>query len=285
MFGYVTINRQELKVKDLDAYQAYYCGLCRLLRKRYGLLGAGTLNYDMTFLSILLSSLYEEEEKKVKNKCVLHPVERRTLCVTRAGEYAADMNFMIAYHDLMDDWTDDHKAAAGLTACLFHRKYRETAKKYPRQHRAIVRYVKQLHACEANGRPDLEAAANLTGKAMAEIYAWKEDMWAPLLRQMGFSMGKFIYLMDAYEDVEKDKKSGSYNPLLPLYEEGKLEEKAEEYLKLLMGSCCRAFEMLPILEHADLLRNILYSGVWIKFAAVTKKRQKDAEGKKENGSI
>ena len=286
MFGYVTINRQELKVKDLDTYQAHYCGLCSQLRKRYGLLGSAVLNYDMTFLSLLLSGLYEEKEHVQKNRCALHPTKRgQCQRVTRASAYAADMNFMLAYHDLMDDWIDERNITARLITAVYHRKYQKAAEKYPRQHRAIVNYVRQLHRCEKKKSADVEEAANLTGRALAELYVWKEDMWAPHLQQMGFALGKFIYLMDAYEDVEKDRKNGSYNPFLPLYEQNRLEEKAQEYLKLIMGDCCRAFEMLPILQHADLLRNILYSGIWMKFAAVSKKRRHSAEGKKKNGSI
>ena len=285
MFGYVTINRQELKVKDQETYQSYYCGLCRQLRKRWGLLESSSLNYDMTFLAILLSGLYEEEGECRDNKCMLHPIQRRELILTEAQAYAADMNFMLAYHNLMDDWLDEKKPSARVMASVYHNKYKKAAKQYPRQHKALVNYVRKLHACEKRGREDVEEAATLTGQAMAEIYAWKKDMWEEPLRLMGFYMGKFIYLMDAYEDVEKDEKSGSYNPLLSLYRSGELEQKTEEYLKLMMGGCCRAFEMLPILDNVDLLRNILYSGVWMKFAYVTGKRHKKAEGKKENGAV
>lgn len=290
MFGYVTINRRELKVKDLETYESYYCGLCMQIRRRYGLLETGALNYDMTFLSILLSGLYEEKGEREKSRCMLQkrhrgPSSCQRVILTKAQEYAADMNFMLAYHNLMDDWMDEKKITARILAGIFHRKYAQAAKRYPRQHKAIVNYVHKLHICEKKGKADIEEAATLTGKAFSEIYVWKEDVWEQPLRQMGFYMGKFIYLMDAYEDVEKDEKTGSYNPLIPLYKSGELEAKTEEYLQLMMGGCCRAFEMLPILDHADLLRNILYSGVWMKFAAVTAKRKKMAEGKKEDGSV
>lgn len=279
MFGYVTINRQELKVKDLDRYQGYYCGLCRQIRSRYGRIATGVLNYDMTFLTVLLSGLYEEKEEHCKNRCLLHPIKKREQIVNKAAAYAADMNVMIAYHNFMDDWLDEHRMGARIAVSLLHRKYKKAAAHYPRQHRALVHYVKKLHECEKKGYPDMETAATLTGQAMAEIFVWKEDMWADTLRQMGFYLGKFIYLMDAYEDVEKDEQSGNYNPFVSLNKEGVLEQKAEEYLKLMMGGCCRAFELLPIIENVDLLRNILYSGVWMKFAQITKKRRNKAEGK------
>ncbi len=280
MFGYVTINRQELKVKDFERYQAYYCGLCKQIKSRYGLLETSALNYDMTFLTILLSDLYDEEGKLCKNKCLVHPFKHRKQIVGKAGAYAADMNFMLAYHNLMDDWLDEKKISARCLAMFFYKKYKKAAAQYPRQHKALVRYVKRLHVCEKSGKQDVETAATLTGQALAEIFVWKEDIWADTLRQMGFYLGKFIYLMDAYEDVEKDVKSGNYNPFISLYKEHKLEDKAEEYLKLLMGGCCQAFEMLPLIENVDILRNILYSGVWMKFAQVTKKRLNRAEGKK-----
>ena len=89
---------------------------------------------------------------------------------------------------------------------------------------------------------------------------------------MGFYLGKFIYLMDAYEDLEHDKKTGSYNPLLLKEKEQDFDDMCQYILNLMMAECCRAFEYLPIIRHKEILRNILYSVVWIRFAQNRKKR-------------
>ena len=294
MFGYVTINRGELKVRELETYESYYCGLCRMLKDRYGLAGCTMLNYDMTFLGMLLSSLYEEKETPAKRVC--RPGSKKRLekslssgqmpkqaVITESLGYAADMNYMLAYHNHMDNWLDDHNLASLNMVHLMQKNYRKLAKKYPRQHKAIASYIQKLHVCEAANNPDIEAAANLTGEAMAEIYAAKDDVWQDTLRQMGYYMGKFIYLMDAYDDVEKDSKDGSYNPFKELYKQEDFDERVRQYLSLIMSCCCRAFEVLPIIDNAEIMRNILYAGVWVKYTRVMQERKKpEHSGEGEN---
>lgn len=283
MFGYVTINRGELKVRELETYESYYCGLCRVLKDRYGLAGCTMLNYDMTFLGMLLSSLYEEKEEPAKRVCCpgfKRPLLKKkskkqfsqTAVVTESLGYAADMNYMLAYHNHMDNWLDEHSFASLNMVHLMQKNYRKLAKKYPRQHKAIASYIQKLHICEAANEKNIETAANLTGEAMAEIYAAKDDYWQDNLRQMGYYMGKFIYLMDAYEDVEADIKKGTYNPLKKKYDCPDFEEECRTILTMMMSECCKEFEKLPILENVEILRNILYSGVWYRYETVREKR-------------
>lgn len=284
MFGYVTINRQELKVRELEAYEAYYCGLCMELRKRHGMTAAMALNYDMTFLGILHSSLYEDAERYEGLKCAVchgHPGQSRAVTTESLG-YAADMNYMIAFYAHADNWRDEHRLSSLNMLHIMHKKYEALAKKYPRQHRALQTYVKKLHALEAADEQNIEAAAALTGDAMAAIYVRQSDMWEEALSQMGRSMGKFIYLMDAYDDVEKDVKAGNYNPLKAIYGNADFETKVEEYLRLIMSRCCRAFETLPVIENAELMRNILYAGVWVRYAQITSKRHDRQKVKEDN---
>ena len=120
--------------------------------------------------------------------------------------------------------------------------------------------------------------AGLFGNIMAEIFAWQPDEWEASLRKIGFFLGKFIYLMDAYEDVEKDIASGSYNPLKEAFvNDSDFAGNCRGLLTLMMAECSREFEKLPILLHAEILRNVLYSGVWCRYTAVTAKRQESSE--------
>jgi len=155
MFGYVTINRGELKVRELETYESYYCGLCRVLKDRYGLAGCTMLNYDMTFLGMLLSSLYEEKEEPAKRVCrpgFKRPLLKKkskkqfsqTAVVTESLGYAADMNYMLAYHNHMDNWLDEHSFASLNMVHLMQKNYRKLAKKYPRQHKAIASYIQEI---------------------------------------------------------------------------------------------------------------------------------------------
>lgn len=107
MFGYICINQPELKVKDYEAYRGYYCGLCHELKKRYGRIGQMLLSYDMTFLVILLTGLYEPEESREYHRCIPHPVRKHMQIQNEITGYAADMNVLLSYRKALDDWKDE----------------------------------------------------------------------------------------------------------------------------------------------------------------------------------
>lgn len=109
MFGYINVNAKELSPENKAVYQSYYCGLCRELRKSSGTKGQMLLNYDITFLVVLLTGLYEPQEEKEEFVCALHPLKKRTRISSQISEYAADMNVMLAYFNLIDDWEDERK--------------------------------------------------------------------------------------------------------------------------------------------------------------------------------
>ncbi len=272
MFGYVTINKRELKVKDFETYQAYYCGLCHTLQCRYGRAGKLLLTYDMTFLAILLTSLYGEKTEHGRKHCVMHPTKRISFCQNPAMNYAADMNFLLAYQNLLDDWKDERNIQKLFYAAVLKKRYRAVAKQYPRQARALSVYLKRLGECEKRNSRDLDEAAGLTGEMLKEIFIWKEDMWKEPLGKMGFYLGKFIYLMDAYEDLEHDKKKGTYNPFLGREKEEDFDDMCQYILNMMMADCSKAFEYLPVIRYKEILRNILYSGVWIRFVQNRRKR-------------
>ena len=131
---------------------------------------------------------------------------------------------------------------------------------------------------EQNGETNPELPASCFGTLLGELFVWKKDIWADTLRKIGFYLGKFIYLLDAYDDLERDRKKNCYNPfLLNDTTEPQFSQTCESMLQMMMASCAEAFERLPIVQDAGILRNILYSGVWAKFASVYNKRNKAGE--------
>ena len=267
MFGYVTINQQEMKFKDYDLYRSYYCGICHALKKRYGRTGQMLLNYDMTFLAILLTGLYEPEEKEEDARCIPHPVRKHRQRSSCMIEYAADMTVLLAYEKAMDDWRDEHSLAKRLLAAALAGSYRKAAALWPRQARSLRKNVRALARAEKAGDCDIDRVSGFTGSFLAEIFVREDDPWQKELRQAGFYLGKFIYLLDAWEDRERDRKSGSYNLFLKREQAGMAvsEEEMHEILTDMIGQCALAFERLPVLYCADILRNIIYTGVWTKY--------------------
>ncbi len=285
MFGYININRNQLTEESKEAYQAYYCGLCQKLRNNFGAKGQMLLNYDMTFLIVLLTGLYELESQKQEFTCPMHPTRKQTAWLNEATEYAADMNLLLGYHNLEDDWKDDKSYTKKALAKILEKDYVNVREKYKRQAEAVETYMEKLKAAEEDKEQNLDVTAGLTGEMMGEIFDWKRDEWSEELHCLSFYMGKFIYLMDAYEDMEKDKKKKQYNPLRLMADQcqGDFETFCKLMLTSMMSECARSFERLPILTHADILRNVLYSGVWSKYEYLQLKKKKQQEKKVKRG--
>lgn len=286
MFGYVTINKPELKIKDYERYHAYYCGLCKTLKEKYGRIGQMTLTYDMTFLIILLTSLYEQKPNHQTSRCVVHPIKKQSMLTNEITEYASDMNIALSYHHLVDDWEDEKSVKGFMGAQLIKRKYKEIEKKYPRQVKVIEESLNALKKCEERKERNLDEVSRCFGELMAEFFVYRQDEWEEDLREVGFYLGKFIYLIDAYEDLEKDIKNGSYNPLIELSKTEEYEETCGQILMMMMSECTKAFERLPLVVEVELLRNILYAGVWSKYKRLRNEKMKREDGKEqEYGSI
>lgn len=277
MFGYIVVNQPEMRFREFDVYRSYYCGLCKSLKERCGTRGQMTLSYDMTFLALLLSSLYEPETITGYRRCIAHPVQKHFYRQNEFSDYAADMNLLLSYEKCMDDWKDEHKTSKRMMAALLQGRNKKVYEKHSKKVDRICASMDQIHALEKENACNIDEISGAFGEVMAEIFAYRADEWEETLRTMGFFFGKFIYLMDAYEDIEEDLKVGTYNPFRELYQEPDFEERAEQILLMMMAECSKAFERLPIIENTEILRNILYSGVWCRFEQVKQKRKEQKE--------
>lgn len=273
MFGYIIVNKAEMKFKEFDEYHSFYCGICRDLKRKYGSAGQLSLSYDMTFLAILLTSLYEPETKNSKCKCIAHPFESHPTKNNIYTEYAADMNALFTYYKCLDDWEDEKKFHKLLYSKLLEGKTGKLQEHYAEKVKKISLLMQSFTEVEQSENADIDTLAGLFGQVMAEIVTYREDEWFENLYRLGFFLGKFIYICDAYEDIETDIKKGTFNPLKQRYENPDFEEECKTILMMMMSECCKEFEKLPILENVEILRNILYSGVWCRYEAVHEKRK------------
>lgn len=265
MFGYVTINPSELSKPAQERYQAYYCGLCRTLTERYGNLGRVTLSNDMTFLFILLSSLYEPPETLSPGRCPPHPFKARQGLQNELAAYCADMNIALAYHKCLDDWTDDHSLAGRTEARLLEKAYRKVAALHPDKCAAIESCLTDIDRFEHESRLEPDIPANLTARMLGEIFVCRDDYWAAPMRAIGEGLGRFIYLMDAYDDLLSDIRRKRFNPLARYHGQPEYESLVKDSLTLVIAECTQAFELLPLVQDVDILRNILYSGIWMRY--------------------
>ncbi len=276
MFGYVIVNKPELKMKEFDRYQAFYCGLCHSLKAKFGIRGQLSLNYDLTFAAVLLSALYEPEEKENKFRCIAHPLEQRGMISNEMVDYAADMDLILTWYKCKDDWQDNKKVGKGIYAAQIKKNCKKLELQYEEKAANIMAYLDVQNKLEADRCEDIDKLSGTFGKILAEVLTVKPDVWEKELYRMGFYLGKFIYILDAYDDLEEDKKKGGFNPFLQKAEEDGFEDWLHELLIMAAAEMAKSFEVLPVVQDAQLLRNIIYAGIWTKYYAAKERRKLNA---------
>ena len=260
MFGYITADSRTMQREDKARYQSVYCGLCRRLNRQYGNPGRAALTYDMTFVAILLSSLYHTEEAESFKRCGLHPLRKGAYISSAVIEYAADMNIILAYYKYLDDWNDDRNARARRKSKSLEQGRSMAKDRWPRQYTAISECMEQLGQMEKDNELNPDKPANCFGVLMGEVLVMQEDSFSAALRRMGAALGRFIYLLDASNDLKADIKKERYNPLI-----AQTDTNFKPMLDMLMSECTGEFEKLPLERDLPILRNVLYSGVWTRY--------------------
>lgn len=260
VFGNVTIDKMELKFKEYYSYKGYYCGLCKCLKTKFSNKSRMTLNYDMTFLILLLSSLYEPENKVYNERCIVHPSKKQTIIQNEITEYAASINIILSYYNLIDNWEDEKDYKSLALSKILKKEFNKSSSELIEKAEKIKRYLKDMSELEKINVNDIDAVSNVFGHLMEEIILYKKDVWEETLRKVGFFLGKYIYLLDAYEDMEKDKKNKSYNPFNNIKSQN-VDEYANSLLILNLSFLSEEIEKLPLLQDKGIIDNIIYSGI------------------------
>jgi hypothetical protein len=266
MLGYVTPWKGELKLREFEVYNAYYCAVCHAMRDRYGQIPRLLLSYDSVFLAMLLESLSPEDEVITEFRCATHPGKRRNITeATSKIDYAADIMLLLGYCKLIDDKEDEHRLRGIAGVTVLKRHYRKVSRRLPEKEKIIREKLKDLSLLEKQKNADIDLAADPFADIMEEVFDWprlEEEENAENLRfairQIGRNIGKWIYLIDAVDDREKDRKSGAYNPLL-------LREYSKESLRLnlllYLAAIGEAIDVLPIRKNRVIIENIVYIGM------------------------
>lgn len=259
MFGRVAVNKGELKFREADVYRSYYCGLCGALRKK-SCLTAMCLTYDMTFLSMLLNALYEPDTDKKECRCICHVCKKHTERCDEFTRYVADMSVLLAYYKALDDFNDDKNIFKFFYSLYLNRQIKKISGTYPEKAKTIKKCLDDLSKTEKDG--SLEECANLFGIITGAVFTPKDDIWKDILYNMGFYLGKFIYIADCFCDIEADIKKNRPNPMRQMYKSEDFNRECNIILNMMVACAADEFEKLPIIENADILRNIIYSGIW-----------------------
>ena len=279
MFGYVVTNPASLSKARQERFRALYCGLCRTLRRRHGLFGSATLSYDLTFLALLLNALYEPGEQADEERCPARPVKRHHFVTSPVMDYVADMNVALAYHKCRDNWIDDKNLVSAAEGALLKRAYASVNRAWPGRCEAIEAWLDEIRVIERQKRMEIDPPVNATGRMLGELFIWPERRdWTEELRQIGDGLGRYIYFMDAYDDLPADIRRKRYNPLRTLRDGENYESFCKDAMTMMVADATEAFERLPVVLDAAIIRNVLYSGIWSRYAFLQEKRNAANKG-------
>ncbi|MBR3895348.1 MAG: hypothetical protein IKJ35_09440 [Clostridia bacterium] len=290
MLGYVRTQRQELRVREDVFYRALYCGLCHRMGKCTGQCSRMTLNYDFVFLAAVRLALTGEKPTVKKQRCLVHPFRSRpTVQACDALDYCADASALLVYHKLNDDLHDERgakKARAVLTKPFLSSAYRRARRRHPDLDRAIASHLSCLSDYEKKER-DFGSADELAaqfGALMEEVFReGLPEREGRIAAVIGRAVGRWIYLVDAADDFEEDRKRGRFNPYLQLFGETPTEADWENLRLALTALLCDAERGFLLIEEGEtpelreILANILYLGMPSTAKRLTEKCEKPSQ--------
>ena len=266
MFGYIRINKMDLTFREYDYYKGYYCGLCKYLKENHGEISRLSLNYDITFLIVILTALYKVESKVTEERCIANPLKKKMRIVNEITEYAASMNILLSYYKLEDNLYDDNGIKDKLAYELYKGKLKKAYEKYPQKAEYIKQQLGNLRELEKQESKSIDKVSNTFGNLMGEIFVYKKDEYEQNLRNIGFNLGKYIYILDAYEDLEEDNKKGRYNPFIDYIDKKEeLKNKVDRLISMSLGMVAKNIENLNLEFNKAIIDNIIYSGVYLRY--------------------
>lgn len=265
MFGYVKAYKPEMKVKHYEAYKGVYCSVCRTLGKRYGLIARLTLSYDFTFLAIMKMCIETEIPCFEQKRCPFNPAKKCNFCTngSSALDYTADIAMLMVYYKIIDDIADGsffRKILLWLIKPIFYRYYKKAKKHLPEMDKLISSMMKKQSQLEKEGTADIDKASDPTAFALGEIFCYNcsDEAEGRVLRRIGYCLGRWVYITDALDDMEKDREKGNYNPIIL---SGKTKEEVIQTLNLTVSEIANAYELLEVKHFKSVIENVIYEGL------------------------
>lgn len=288
MFGYVTPCKMELKVKDFEKFKAYYCGLCKSIKKNYGNLPRMALNYDMTFLAILLDSFQDKKCEFKKQGCIVHPTGKKVVIVNNdALDYAAFCNVSLAYYKLLDDVWDDDSIKSKIYSSILKNYIAKVPQNLGLLHNKIEEKLKELYFLEKNAKgKNIDELSSPFAELTGIILSSYNETYKDKLYWLGYNLGKWIYIIDAFDDLEKDMQKNKFNALNAAYNSSNLPYNEfyniiADRVDFLLVSCAansyESLESIDLIKNEDILKNILQFGLMEKMDKVFKRSENEYE--------
>ena len=282
MFGYIRPQKSELLVREYEQYKGIYCSLCRQLGRSYGLASRLTLSYDCTFYAMLLLAMNSDCTGFQSGRCVVNPLKKCTYCKTGENELtaASALSVLMTYYKIKDDIDDSRfwgKLRGYFLLPLASHARRKAARDFSQMDLAVSTAMQQQKAAEESENPGIDFCAEPTANMLQQIFEMaagansdQEGTTVRVLRQFGYYLGRWVYLMDAADDLEKDIKLKSFNPFAIRYqlgelatqeEIGKAKENANLALNSTLSQLIAAFNILDLPHFRPIIENVILKGL------------------------
>lgn len=277
MFGYIKPKKSELRLREYECYKAVYCGLCHSMGKTCGRAFCGTLSYDFAFLAIIRMTLEGKRPEFEKKRCPAHPFRKRYAVKNNESlEFCSVAAALLSYGKCRDDIADERGFArlrARLAMPFFKRARKKGLKRLPELSaldNMIWERLEEMSKAERDeeSEPSADRLGELFGFILSDIISFGlEGKEAKIGAALGRSMGHWLYLADAADDLADDEKKGRFNPFLSLFgRDGLTDERrqavSDAMIAILMDGE-RALDLIEFstAEFSEITRNVLYLGM------------------------
>ncbi len=285
MFGYVKVNKPEMKVKEYEAYRGLYCSLCKSMGKYFGLFSRLTLSYDVTFLLLMRLSFTVCIPEFKGGRCSFNPLKKCNYCTNAEEElkYAAAVAMMLFYHKIKDNISDGtalRKLLMYLILPYAALKYKKAKKMFPQIAKSIFENMTKQALTEKTKTPSCDKAAHESADALGKIFSFGIEKNKDKVYRFGYGVGKFVYLCDAADDITKDISQNNYNCFAIKYElseapSEEIKEEIEQTLNMSAAMVCEAFSEIKDKSLVPIVENIIYDGMEITMINILKGKEKD----------
>ena len=268
MFGYIRAAKPEMRIKEHELYKAVYCSLCKEMGKTYGIFSRFTLSYDFTFYALLNMSLKTDCSNIERKACTCNPLKKCSyLCDRNDLKMPAAASMILCYFKLMDNINDEKgfkKIKYIFAKPFISSAYKKASKFYPELDSIAKTYIISQSKIEKENCNNIDMAAEPTAICLAEMFKKLSDdeMSKRCLDRIGYSLGRYIYILDAAVDLEDDIKLGRYNPFINMFKKGEYStDFVAGQLNICVGEAAKAYELLDIKKFKNILDNIIYLGL------------------------
>ncbi len=274
MFGYVKPNKPLLLVKEYEEYKAVYCTLCKELGKRYNIFTRLALNYDICFYALISLNYNEGCPNVKKGRCVVNPLKRCNYVSFGDHSYhkAAALTVLMTYHKIIDNINDEKfvkSLGARLSFPFFKRNALKAAKTFPKMAYALDEMTKQQREIEKKPEASIDECCEPTAKALSEIFSDINEEQSVILGQIGYFLGRWVYTMDAADDLKKDISNSNFNPFvhhlkkydIDINDQDRVDEECNSVLNSNVAMLIPAFNLLKEGRYTSTIENVVKKGL------------------------